>query len=52
MRMPGLNYARRSAALIPPKGVLLGAIDPANRCCLDNTQKNPANMPGMRALIF
>lgn len=27
--MPGLNYATRCAALIPPKGLVLGAISPA-----------------------
>ena len=29
MSMPGLNYAYRSAALISPKGLVLGAISPA-----------------------
>ena len=27
--MPGLNYAYRSAAFIPPEGLVLEAIDPA-----------------------
>lgn len=45
--MPGLNYARWSAALIPPKGILFGAIIPAIICWRANAQKKPSKAPGM-----
>ena len=30
--MPGLNYGLGTAAFIPPKGIVLEAIDPARIC--------------------
>ena len=30
--MPGLNYGLGTAAFIPPKGIVLEAIDPAKIC--------------------
>lgn len=60
MRDAGTQLRPMSAALIPPKGILLGAIDPANMLLGLNTQKrNPAKrradaryiLPAARAAI-
>ena len=46
MRNAGTQLRSRNAALIPPKGVVLGAIDPAIDAAWANPKRNPANTPG------
>jgi hypothetical protein len=44
--MPGLNYRKWTAALIPLSGVVLGAIDPAKNAAKKGQycpKRNPAN---------
>ena len=56
--MPGLNYAYRSAALIPPKGLVLGAINPANmrRTVIEKNsiaeKRKPSMMPGRTRVVL
>ena len=53
MRNAGTQLRSWNAALIPPKGVLLGAINPAiDAAWVKYPKRNPANMPGMCALNF
>ena len=59
MSMPGLNYAYRSAALIPPKGLVLGAISPAKYAkgqVLSEIQylkkRKPSMMPGRTRVVL
>lgn len=52
--MPGLNYRKWTAALIPLTGLVLGAIGPANMLQRkgNTAQKETQRMPGRARVIF
>ena len=50
--MPGRNYATWSAALISPKGFVLGAIDPAIILIWAQPQKETQRKAGQSTLIL
>ena len=49
--MPGLNYAQWSAARIPPKGLVFGAIDPAMHAVGVDAQKETQRYAGQIARL-